>query len=183
MVGKWPPDDRLTLEPNPNCRREGYPRNDGAKLIGIASPNTRVAMMLSGGLDAAHEIPWVQMAEMQANAGVEMPQEPSTVIYVGLLNNGRPPFDDIKVRQAAAMALDTTVIAGAITFGAAMPANSTMPDALKYHNPEPMANGFDLAAAKAAIAQSGYDGREIAVLASSTKAARASPTSPAPSSP
>lgn len=87
--------------------------------------------MLSGGLDAAHEIPWVQMAQMQANAGVEMPHEPSTVIYVGLLNNGRPPFDDVKVRRAAAMALDTTVIAKAITFGAATPANSTIPNALK----------------------------------------------------
>lgn len=164
MVGKWAPNDRLILEPNPNYWREGYPRNDGAELIEIASPNTRVAMMLSGELDAAREIPWAQMAEVQANAGIEMPLEPSTVIYVALLNNGRPPFDDIKVRQAAAMALDTAAIAKAVTFGAATPANSTMPNALKYHDPGLMVNGFDLAAAKAAIAQSGYDGSEIVIM-------------------
>lgn len=164
MVGKWVPNDRLILEPNPNYWREGYPRNDGAELIEIASPNTRVAMMLSGELDAAREIPWAQMAEVQASDKVEMPLEPSTVIYVALLNHGRPPFDDIKTRQAAAMALDTVAMAKAVTFGAATPANSTLPNTLQFYDPDLRVNGYDLAAAKDLIAQSSYDGTEIVIM-------------------
>lgn len=164
MVEKWAPNDRLIIAPNPHYWREGFPKNDGAEIIEIASPNTRAAMMLSGELDAAREIAWSQMAEMQASDKVEMPLEPSTVIYTALLNHDRPPFDDIKVRQAAAMALDTAAMAQAVTFGAAKPANSTLPSALKYYDPDLAVNGYDPAAAKALMDESDYDGTEVVVL-------------------
>lgn len=135
MVEKWVPNDRLILTPNPNYWREGFPKNDGAELIEIAGSNTRVSMMLSGELDAAREIPWSQVAEVKANENLEMPLEPSTQIYVALLNEARPPFDNVKARQAAAMAMDTTAMAQAVTFGDAATANSTLPNALKFYDP------------------------------------------------
>ncbi|MGL4280857.1 MAG: ABC transporter substrate-binding protein [Albidovulum sp.] len=164
MVEKWVPNDRLLIVPNPNYWREGYPKNEGAELIEVADSNTRVSMMLSGELDAAREIPWSQVAEVQANENIEMPLEPSTVIYIVLMNHTRPPFDKVEGRQAAAMALDTVAMSNAVTFGAATPANSTLPNALKFYDPELKVNGFDPAAAKAALEASGYDGREITIL-------------------
>jgi len=164
MVEKWVPNDRLILAPNPNYWRTGYPKNDGAELIEIGDSNTRVSMMLSGELDAAREIPWSQVAEIQSNENISMPMEPSTVIYTVLMNQAKAPFDNMKFRQAAAMALDTTAISKAVTFGNAAPANSTLPNALKFYDPNLKANGFDLAAAKAAVAESGYDGREISIM-------------------
>ncbi|MCA0271906.1 MAG: ABC transporter substrate-binding protein [Proteobacteria bacterium] len=164
MVEKWVPNDRLLIAPNPNYWREGYPKNEGAELIEVADSNTRVSMMLSGELDAAREIPWSQVAEVQANESIEMPLEPSTVIYIVLMNHTRPPFDTLEGRQAAAMALDTVAMSNAVTFGAATPANSTLPNALKFYDPELKVNGFDPAAAKTALDASGYDGREITIL-------------------
>lgn len=164
MVEKWVPNDRLILAPNPHYWREGFPKNDGAELIEIAGANTRVSMMLSGELDAAREIPWSQVAEVKANENIEMPLEPSTVIYIALLNEARPPFDNMKLRQAAAMALDTNAMSQAVTFGNATPANSTLPNALKFYDPTLKVNGFDLAAAQAAMAEAGYDGTEITIL-------------------
>ncbi|HQU67680.1 MAG TPA: ABC transporter substrate-binding protein [Albidovulum sp.] len=164
MVEKWVPNDRLLIAPNPNYWREGYPKNDGAELIEVADSNTRVSMMLSGELDAAREIPWSQVAEVQANENIEMPLEPSTVIYIVLMNQTRAPFDKLEGRQAAAMALDTAAMSNAVTFGAATPANSTLPNALKFYDPTLKVNGFDPAAAKAALEASGYDGREITIL-------------------
>lgn len=93
-----------------------------------------------------------------------MPLEPSTVIYIVLMNHTRPPFDTLEGRQAAAMALDTVAMSNAVTFGAATPANSTLPNALKFYDPELKVNGFDPAAAKTALDASGYDGREITIL-------------------
>jgi peptide/nickel transport system substrate-binding protein len=143
MVEKWVPNDRLLIAPNPNYWREGYPKNDGAELIEVADSNTRVSMMLSGELDAAREIPWSQVAEVQANENIEMPLEPSTVIYIVLMNHTRPPFDRLEGRQAAAMALDTAAMSNAVTFGAATPANSTLPNALKFYDPTLKVNAFD----------------------------------------
>lgn len=166
MVESWVPNDRLVLTPNPNYWREGFPKNEGAELIEIPAAATRVSMLLSGELDAAREVPWSQVAEVTANDTLKMPMEPSTVIYVTLLNHGRAPFDNLAVRQAAAMALDTAAIAKAVTFGAATPANSTIPNALKYYDPNLKVNGFDVAAAKALMDTSGYDGSELTILVS-----------------
>ncbi len=164
MVEKWVPNDRLIIKPNPNYWRAGYPKNDGAELIEIASSNTRVSMMQSGELDVAREIPWAQVKELQDNPKINMPLEPSTMMFLTLLNHKRAPFDDIKVRQAAAMALDTAAIAQAVTFGAAEPANTTLPKALKYHDPDLRVNQYDPGAAKALLAESGYDGSEVVIV-------------------
>lgn len=166
MVENWVPNDRLVLAPNPNYWREGFPKNEGAELIEIPSAATRVSMLLSGELDAAREVPWSQVAEVTASENLKMPMEPSTVIYVTLLNHGRAPFNNLAVRQAAAMALDTAAIAQAVTFGAAQPANSTIPNALKYYDANLKVNSFDVAAAKALMETSVYDGAELTILVS-----------------
>ena len=166
MVGEWRPNDRLILEPNPNYWREGYPKNAGAELIEVGAENTRVAQMLSGEVDAAREIPWAQVADLQAAEGLEMPLEPSTVIYMTLLNEGRPPFDDVRVRQAAAHALDVPAITQAMSFGHAEPANTTLPGALDYHHAEYPGIDYDPEKARQLLEESDYDGEEIVMLIS-----------------
>jgi peptide/nickel transport system substrate-binding protein len=166
MVGEWRPSDRLILKPNPHYWREGYPKNAGAELIEIGDQNTRVSMMLSGELDAAREIPWAQVSDVQKNDAVELALEPSTQIYMTLLNEGKPPFDDVRVRQAAAHALDVPAITKAMTFGHAEPANTTLPSALQYHASDYPGISYDPAKAKELLAQSDYDGEEIVVLIS-----------------
>ena len=164
MVEEWVPNDRLVLAPNPNYWREGYPKNDGAELIEVASENTRVSMMLSGELDAAREIPWSQVEQVKAADGVSMPLEPSTQIFIVLLNHGRAPFDNVDVRKAAAMALDTPAVTTAMTFGAATPANTTLPNALDFHDTDNPGIAHDPDAAKALLEGSGYGGEEVVIL-------------------
>ena len=163
-VEDWIPNEKLVIAPNPNYWREGYPKNDGAELLEITAENTRVSMMISGELDAAREIPWSQVAELKARDDIDMPLEPSTVIFMSLLNHGRAPFDDIEVRQAAAMALDRPAITEAMTFGAATPANTTLPNALKFHDEDLDVNSYDPDAARALLESSGYDGQEVVIL-------------------
>jgi len=164
MVENWVPNEKLVLIPNPNYWREGYPRNEGAELIEVTAENTRVSMMLSGELEAAREIPWSQVAELDGRDDISMPLEPSTVIYMILLNHGRAPFNDLKARQAAARALDTTALTRAMTFGAAEPANTTLPNALDFHAGDLAINTYDPEAAKALLEESSYDGEELVIL-------------------
>lgn len=164
IVDRWIPNERLVLIPNPNYWREGYPKNAGAELIEVGSENTRVSMLISGELDAAREIPWSQVSDLKSRSGIAMPLEPSTVIYMVLLNHGKPPFDDQKTRQAAAMALDRPAITKAMTFGAADPANTTLPGALQFHASNISVNSYDPAAAKAMLKESKYAGQEVVIL-------------------
>ncbi len=164
MVEEWVPNEKLVIAPNPNYWREGFPKNAGAELLEVTAENTRVSMMISGELDAAREIPWSQVAELKARDDIDMPLEPSTVIFMVLLNHGRAPFDDLKIRQAAAMALDRPAITEAMTFGAATPANTTLPNALKYHDAGLDIHGYDPEAAKALLAESPYNGEELVIL-------------------
>ncbi len=164
MVEEWIPNDRLVLAPNPHYWREGYPKNEGAELIEVPAENTRVSMMLSGELDAAREIPWSQVEQLKNAEGIEMPLEPSTQIFIVLLNHARAPFDDVKVRKAAAMALDTTGVTKAMTFGNATPANSTLPMALDYWDKDAPGIPYDPEQARTLLGDSGYDGEEVVIL-------------------
>ncbi|HEV7252766.1 MAG TPA: ABC transporter substrate-binding protein [Mesorhizobium sp.] len=165
-VSEWRPNDRLVLKPNPNYWREGYPKNAGAELIEVPDQNTRVSMMLSGELDAAREMPWSQVAELQGREGLSLPLEPSTVIYMTLLNGKKPPFDNVKVRQAAAHALDVAAITQAMSFGNAKPANTTIPGALEFHAADLPGVAYDPEKAKALLAEAGYNGEEVTMLIS-----------------
>lgn len=164
MVESWVPNDRLVIVPNPHYWREGFPKNNGAELIEVSAENTRVSMMLSGELDAAREIPWSQVAELNGRDDIDMPLEPSTVIFMVLLNHDKAPFNDLKVRQAAAMALDTPAMTQAMTFGAATPANTTLPGALDFHAKDLSLISYDPDKAGTLLADSTYDGEEVVIL-------------------
>jgi peptide/nickel transport system substrate-binding protein len=167
MVKEWLPGDRLILAANPNYWRDGYPKNAGAELIEIDDPNTRVSSLLAGEIDAVRSVPWPQVAELQANSDVDVPLEPSTVIYMTLMNHSRPPFDNMKIRQAAAMALDTKSLAKAITFGHAPAANTTLPR-LDFHHKDFSVNTYDPAKAKALLAEAGgFDGEAVLLVRTS----------------
>ena len=151
MVKEWRPNDRLILAANANYWRTGYPKNAGAELIEVVDENTRATMMISGDVDAVRGLPWSQVADLQSRAGISVPLEPSTVIFMTLLNHARAPFNDIKVRQAAAHAIDTKAVTKAMTFGHGQPANTTLPGALDFHDKAHPGIAYDPATAKSLL--------------------------------
>lgn len=163
-VKLWKPNDRLILERNPNYWRRGWPKNDGAELIEIPTQETRVAMLQSGQVDAVRDAPWAQIETLKRNPKLDVPLEPSTVIYMTLLNENRAPFNDVRVRRAAAHAIDTVGITKAVTHGFAKPANTTLPKALLYHDDGYAGIRYDPAKAKALLQQAGPIGRQLVIL-------------------
>lgn len=133
-VAEWRRNDRLILEPNPYYWREGYPLNDGAELIEVVDTNTRIAMLRAGEADAVRLINLSSVAELSANPLFEVPEEPATRIDIVLLNHARPPFNDQRVREAAALALDMDRITAVATRGRAKRANALIPYQLNYYD-------------------------------------------------
>ena len=117
-VKQWKPNEKLVLEPNPHYWRKGYPKSDATvELIEIASPETRIAMLKAGEIDAVRAVPWAQIDDLKTVETIDMRLEPSTTIYMTLLNHKREPFSSLEARQAAGMAIDNKAMAAAITRG------------------------------------------------------------------
>lgn len=163
MVEEWLPNDRLILTENPNYWREGYPRIERVELVEVDDPNARTAMLQAGEVDVVRDVPWPQVAELQG-AGFDVPLEPSTTIYVVLLNHDRPPFDNENARRAAAMALDRGAITDAVTLGHAEVAATTLPSALTYHAGDIDALPYDPETARALLEESGQSGAEVVMM-------------------
>ncbi|HXV24723.1 MAG TPA: ABC transporter substrate-binding protein [Alphaproteobacteria bacterium] len=164
MVKEWKPNDRLILERNPHYWRTGHPKVDQVALIEVADTNTRIAMLQGGEIDVARDAPFAQVGELDASDKIDVPLHPSTVIYMTLLNHGRAPFNDIRVRQAAAHALDVSALTKAVTHGHATPANTTLPEALLFHHKDYPGISQDVAKAKALLAEAGAPQGEAVIM-------------------
>jgi peptide/nickel transport system substrate-binding protein len=160
-VAKWKPNDRLILEPNPYYWREGFPKNDGVELIEVMDSNTSVAMLQSGDVDVVQGLTWAQAINLDSHPEITVTAEPATRIWSINLNHGRPPFNDIRVRQAAALALDRELITRVITRGYARVANTVVPDTLMFHHSDYVGLPYDMERAKNLIREAGVEGQEV----------------------
>lgn len=166
QVKEWKPNERLLLERNTNYWREGYPKSDAdVALIEAASAETRVAMLKAGEVDVVRDVPWVQIDGLKTEAAIDMRLEPSTVIFMTLLNHKREPFSNLQARQAAAQAIDNKAITTAVTRGYAKPANTTLPGSIEFHDDAYPGIPYDVAKAKELLDASGMAGKEVKVLA------------------
>ena len=90
---------RYTLLKNPDYWEQPYPYLDRIEYASIPKDEVRVSALQTGSVDMAEYIPW------QSIKGLE--KDPNITVYVGYdtfniirLNPKRPPFDDVRVRQA-----------------------------------------------------------------------------------
>ncbi|RME13442.1 MAG: peptide ABC transporter substrate-binding protein, partial [Ardenticatenia bacterium] len=151
--------ERLVLDPNP--RYYGDPK-PAVSVIYLLSGGSAMTMYETDELDA---VP-VGLADI---ARVQDPADPLnkelvtfntlSLGYVGL-NNQQPPFDDPKVRQAFAQAVNVDTLANVVLEGIVEPAHSILPPGMPGYNPDVRAYDYDPDAARQALAESSYGSAE-----------------------
>ena len=162
-VVEWRRNDRLILEANPYYWREGYPLNDGAELIEVVDVNTRIAMLQAGEVDAVRYIQNSHFAELTEDPDVVIPIEPAMRVSILLLNHDRAPFNDIRVREAAALALDMDRITKAMLRGRGRTANTLLPEQLEFYDPDFPGWEYDPERARRLIKEAGAVGTDITI--------------------
>ncbi len=82
----------------------------------------------------------------------------STSMNVGFwaFNTAKPPFDNVKVRQALALAINREAILQAVYFGHATAANSVLPPTSWAYNDDLAITGFDPKRARALLTEAGF---------------------------
>lgn len=132
----------------------GMPKLSGGRVNFIPDADTRATQIRSGEVQISRVIPPWAVKTIVATKGVKV--APITVprITEMLLNNSKPPFKDIKVRQAIRAAIDTAGIADSIYEGMVKPA--TMPFAPgEPWVPQNVTPAYDIEKAKALLKEAG----------------------------
>jgi peptide/nickel transport system substrate-binding protein len=157
MFKEWVPGDHVTLVKNPSYwnAANGGPYLDAVTFKPITETTATLNALQSGGVDLAQAISPVDVATVKADAKLQSIDRGSAC-NVGLLgmNQTHKPFDNVKIRQAVAYAVNRQALVDAFFGGAGLvPSNWAPPGtlfakvlAMPEYNPEK---------AKALIAESG----------------------------
>jgi len=122
----------------------------------VPEPASRVAALLAGELDLIDELPHHAIKQLEVNPRTQVLRTNGTRSFFIDLNNRKPPFNDARVRQAANHAVNRQLIIDRILNGLAVPlATLISPDSYGY-NASLTPYAFDLAKAKALLADAGH---------------------------
>jgi peptide/nickel transport system substrate-binding protein len=136
----------------------------------IANDATRTAALISGELDFVLDPPPRDVARLRGTNGLKIIDGPENrVVYIGLDQardsllygkspDGKNPFKDVRVRRAMYQAVDIETIKNKLMNGQASPTGVVVPSPLAAFNDAELEKRlpFDLARAKALMAEAGY---------------------------
>jgi peptide/nickel transport system substrate-binding protein len=163
-------DQGIILEKNPDYWRadEGLPKLDGIQFVQIPDAGTKLTALRTGEVDWIDEVPPQDIESLSAEDGITVGRVPGGDYHYFALNENRQPFDDVRVRQAIAMAINRDEITEAAQFGAATPNETAIPasNAAWYFDYAPFAPA-DLEGAQTLLDDAGVSSLDIEFLVTS----------------
>lgn len=142
------------------------PLVDTVDFVVIPDLATAKAALLSGDIDVVPDLANGDVAELKGNAAVKLSVK-SHMGLVGLIIQTRDSvLGNVKLRRAMAAAIDKAELVSAVTDGLGKPNGSVVPTLSAYHGKvqdEDVA--YDPAAARKLLAEAGYKGEKIVMLA------------------
>jgi len=155
-LAQWDHENQIMLKPNP-MYWAGAPKNVGIQMFMIPEPNTSLIMYENNELDfaeTASSLPAKEVRRLRGRKDYHF-KTLHGISYFGY-NTQKPPFNDVRVRQAFSHAFDRTYIPKLFQSGEA-PITSWISPGLFAYNPN-IGLGFDLNAAQKLLAEAGYPG-------------------------
>lgn len=166
MIEKFEPGQRLVLTRFDDYWG-GWKEGQFGKVVfeTILDVNTRQQKIKAGEVDWISDIPYENLASMDALPGVKVVTGPSFQNLMGVLNTRKGPLQDVRVRQALAYSFPyETYITNALS-GYATQAKGPVPFGLPGHDQGLQPYTHDLEKAKALLKEAGYEngGFELAI--------------------
>lgn len=156
---------------SPDGQPDGYagskrPLVDELRYLIIPDSATAKAALLSGDVDILPDLAESDVRELEGHPEVEVTTSPTMMLNTILLQTRDPILSDVRIRQAIAAAIDTPALVASVTDGLGRANNSVVPTRSPYYSPA-QAKGYvhDPALAKTLLAEAGYAGEPISMLA------------------
>ena len=170
------PDQKTVLKANPSYWGKGEFPLAASEIIytPIQSAATRVAALLSGEVDFIQDVPVQDLGRVAGQDGLKVvTAAQNRVIFFGMNSgkadletdnvDGKNPFADVRVRRAMNIAINRDAIQKVVMRDQSSPTNVIMPPFVNGWNESlDQIPAYDVAAAKALMAEAGYgDGFSI----------------------
>lgn len=155
MFQDWVQGDHITLVRNPDYW--GTPAKlEKATFKFISDPTAAYAAMMSGDIDAFPVYPAPEnLAQFQADPRFQVIVGSTEGETILAMNNQRPPFDDIRVREAVAHAIDRQAIIDGAMFGYGTPIGSHFAPHSPAYEDLTALSAYDPEKSKALLEQAG----------------------------
>ena len=141
------PATSIVLKANPG-HWSGGPHVDGVAFSFISQGTTAVSSLRSGEVDWTDAIPAQQLRILNSDDEINVGTVTANDYWYVAMNFARKPFDDRRVRQAVAYAIDRKSIAQVVGYGTATPNQLAIPKTSPWFTPyDRFTAGVDRAAA------------------------------------
>ncbi|MFV2092160.1 MAG: ABC transporter substrate-binding protein, partial [Hyphomicrobiales bacterium] len=170
-MASWTRGQSVVFERNRDYYQEGVPKLDQITFEVGQEPIVALLRLERGEVDIAGDgIPPARFLETMANPDFKDQVVEGDQLHTGYvtMNVKIAPFDDIRVRQAVAMAINKDRIVRIIN-NRAVPANQPLPPLMPGYDTEYQGQPYDVEAAKALLAEAGLgDGFETELYTANT---------------
>jgi peptide/nickel transport system substrate-binding protein len=157
---EWRSNEAVIVEGNPDYW-DGAPELEAVIFRPITDANTRVAEMLSGGIDLMVEVPPVALSEFEGDA-FNVVEQAGPHVWFLILNMREGPFTSQAVRQAANYAVNKTSLVEDVLEGTAEVAAGPTPPAFAWaYNEELEPYPYDPDRARELLAEAGVENPEV----------------------
>jgi peptide/nickel transport system substrate-binding protein len=146
---------RIVLERN-NDYWGTAPYLDKIIVRGIAEPTARVVALQTGEVDFINDVAPDQIEGLKKNPEIEISQASIPHTWLINVNHRDKPFSDLKVRQAASLAINRDALTRDILKGTALPATQLAGPGGVAYDPSLTGWPYDPARAKQLLAEAGY---------------------------
>jgi len=155
-VSRWTPGTEVVLDRNDDWASGPLPKIKRVIWRMVPSAGNRRALLERGDADVSYELPNKDFAARKESGKLSFVSTPFTTgaKYLGM-NVAKPPFDNLKVRQAVAYAIPYQKIMDAVLYGLGTPLfGATTPPPAAW----PVAHSYnlDLAKARQLMSEAGY---------------------------
>ena len=152
---EWKATDYLKVAKFDGYWKKGYPKIDSITWKPVVDNNTRAALMQTGEAQFTFPVPYELAEVLKTKPDIDIVAAPSIVHRYLSMNTQQKPFDNPKVREAIAYAINKEALAKVAFNGYAVPAKGITPPGVQYHvdlGPWP----YDVAKAKQLMVEAGY---------------------------
>ncbi|HXX83979.1 MAG TPA: glutathione ABC transporter substrate-binding protein GsiB [Casimicrobiaceae bacterium] len=152
---EWKQTDYLKVAKYDNYWQKGLPKVDSITWKPVVDNNSRSAVMQTGEAQFTYPVPYEQVETLKAKPDLEVVVAPSIILRYLAINMLQKPFDNPKVRQAIAYAINKEAVAKVAFNGYATPADGFVPEGVEY-SVKIGVMPYDVAKAKQLLAEAGY---------------------------
>jgi ABC-type transport system substrate-binding protein len=159
-LARWDQNALILLERNPYYFKSGLPYLDKIEFRIMKDGVTRATALRAGEVDFVNLVPIESVERLSKDPEVRVLRGPETATIFLVANNGRKPFDDVRVRRATiGYGIDRQVIAKSALLGLVPPLLSFVPQGTLGHKDFLELYPYNPDKAKALLKEAGFDER------------------------